>query len=490
MQELPPQVANWLYTAIQPQYVNKKVAYSHIYQFLLIHLNRNLKFRIRTSVYTSNSNGLSRLLINLFGNIEIRNAEKCSVAIWIPFEYPFNHDTSDIDRKGVPIVFVTTDQAQSYIRANNYIDRLGRFYHPYLASWGSSYPRDSHNYTLIALINIPYETLQRDIVIDHLEIEPGILRASNRNAPKLPPKPAKVPLESTSIPHRDNSTLVSSTAHGILDAASPGHASQIINPRYSAPLPLPNERPELDFALAPMYAQTTSMAPQGKPSLKDRIDKESTDAHANRMTNVKYEDVDLVDKVMPEQSLSHELQITTGLIDQKINSLLSLDGNEGITSVASDAFSNSSHINSKYQQFLHQCQQSKANLVNLQNHTQYLSNEIKNITSLNRQLVHLDSLNSAQKRLVYTSEGDHINLDDIVIPDLALVAQLYQTVSEINAIKDTINLIGGSFQSEAEIINNERVDPCLKIVRNLGRELFWLEIMKQEIAYKYMSLSR
>ncbi|KAK6457622.1 UEV domain-containing protein [Scheffersomyces xylosifermentans] len=170
--------------------------------------------------------------------------------------------------------------------------------------------------------------------------------------------------------------------------------------------------------------------------------------------------------------------------------------NAYLTDAYSDSIDNSlpmvretqQKVDALYGQLNHIYQHATENSTNLDNHISYLTQQLSNITALNKDLAILDEINAQSNEHVSTSQGAKIHLDDLIIPDSPLVKQLYETVSEIKAIKDTINLVSGSFHSEKEIINDNRIDVCVKTVRNLGRELFWLELTKQEIAHNIMGL--
>lgn len=146
-------------------------------------------------------------------------------------------------------------------------------------------------------------------------------------------------------------------------------------------------------------------------------------------------------------------------------------------------------VEALYSQLSHIYQQAVENSRSLDGHIAYLTQQVNNITILNQDLVKLDEINSESPDSVTTAPGTKTPLDNLIIPDLPLVRQLYETVLEIKAVRDTINLVSGSFHSEKELINDARMDLCVKTVRNLGRELFWLELTKQEIAHNIMGLS-
>lgn len=99
---IPQLVSNWLFNVIQPLYDNKQIVYTHVYQFLQVHLKKNLNFKVRTRVYTSSGSGQSNLLINLFGTIAINNEISVPVEIWVPTSYPFVDQAGN----GTPLVYI------------------------------------------------------------------------------------------------------------------------------------------------------------------------------------------------------------------------------------------------------------------------------------------------------------------------------------------------------------------------------------------------
>ena len=129
---IPQLVSNWLFNVIQPLYDNKQIVYTHVYQFLQVHLKKNLNFKVRTRVYTSGGSGQSNLLINLFGTIAINNEISVPVEIWIPTSYPFVDQVGN----GTPLVYIVPDHNRNwYLRPSNNVDTQGMFYHPYMSSW-------------------------------------------------------------------------------------------------------------------------------------------------------------------------------------------------------------------------------------------------------------------------------------------------------------------------------------------------------------------
>ena len=194
------------------------------------------------------------------------------------------------------------------------------------------------------------------------------------------------------------------------------------------------------------------------------------------------------DRTIKKNLTNGTYQEALEVLSRKINENLLETSKDNVNNILPEVNTNTKKIDTLYQQLSHHNQQACANKENLDNHISYLSNQLSSLTSLNNELIQLDGINS-QKNTVSTNNKSNFELDNLVVPDLALVNQLYDIVSEIKATKDTICLIGGNFQSESEIINDSRMDACVKAVRGIGRELFWLEVMNREIAVNSMGLS-
>lgn len=175
------------------------------------------------------------------------------------------------------------------------------------------------------------------------------------------------------------------------------------------------------------------------------------------------------------------------LLSQNINLFLQ---NESVNTLLPEIKQNEIKVDALHGQLQLHYDKAKANAQIIDDHISQLKQQLNKLTNLKANLQKLDTLNNEQLDKVYTSETQNTSIDDIIIPDLPLVKQLYETVLEIKAIKDTINLIGGNFHGQPEIINDDRLVVCVKTVRNLGRELFWLELTKNEISCNILGLTQ
>ncbi|KAG7665303.1 STP22 [[Candida] subhashii] len=205
----------------------------------------------------------------------------------------------------------------------------------------------------------------------------------------------------------------------------------------------------------------------------------------------KPEPIDLMDAESSERQISPIDTKRQEMLQQlsiKINSFLTDPTSQSINNEVPIINEQSNKVEALYNQLSHHYQQGLRNSQNLDDHLGYLTSQLTNLTNLNRDLSKLDELNSNSRDTVSTGLQSKIKLDELVIPDSPLVKQLYETVSEIKSIKDTIALISGGFHNQSEIINDSRLEICVKTVRNLGRELFWLELTKNEIADNIMHL--
>lgn len=145
---------------------------------------------------------------------------------------------------------------------------------------------------------------------------------------------------------------------------------------------------------------------------------------------------------------------------------------------------NSQKIDKLYQQLTYHNNLATANKNNLVNHRNYLTDQVAKITTLNTTLQATLDLNAHDAENLYITPDRKIKLDELVVPDSVLTNQLYSVVAEIKANKDCIALIGGSFEGESELINDDSFESCVKSVRAIGRESFWLELTKHDIAKK------
>ncbi|EGW35275.1 uncharacterized protein SPAPADRAFT_58489 [Spathaspora passalidarum NRRL Y-27907] len=327
--------------------------------------------------------------------------------------------------------------------------------------------------------------------------------------------------------------------------------TQTINPiplKYQAPLPLPGEQPQsqpqppvqpeyqhFNQASPPPpfsathfnYPKETSASPiqpipygpqKAAPSPQQLPPQQHNIQPGNRYTQQRVEHpqerhpvhvqhqpnlpiakqpvVDLMDAVASSSKGSTSTQSDAQrrqMLEQlsiKINSYLTDPTNGSVNSDVPMVNEHANKAEALYNQLNHHYQQALGNTRNLDDHLAYLTTQLTHVSNLNQELMKLEELNSASKDKVYTGTNTALTLDDLIIPDSPLVKQLYETVSEIKSIKDTINLISGNFHNQPELINDSRLDVCIKTVRNLGRELFWLELTKDEIAHSIMNLPR
>ncbi|KAI5957554.1 STP22 [Candida theae] len=497
---LSQSVSNWIFNVIQPSYLNKQLVYTHVYQFLQQHLKRNLNFRIRTQVHTSEETGQSELLINLFGTINVNDVVGIPIEIWLPFTYPF----SDYDRNGAPLVYIVPNHAKSwYLTPTNNVDSQGKFYHPYLASWHRDFNETSGDisniYNLIKLVNIIYQSVRYEVPII---LQPTVLPSN------APPKPAKISseenaLSTTSQTHSFQSSpsrsgVVSSQSTG--PPALPAKPPKVLSPqqtssnaipeKYQRPLPLPQESqfpalsapPPMSAPVTPQHTQFSTedgaLTPQDD---KHSHKKPSTPTHKQETS----EAIDLVDSIAELSVVDNERRVALEKISQEFNSYFAQDPIHNHTRSVNQ---NIQRTNALYAQLSRHNQQASENLKNLDDHINHMSTRLSSLTHLNQELTVLHQLNNQSQDKVILNNSFELPLDELIIPDSPLVKQLYEVVSEIKATKDTINLISGNFHGCKELISDKNLDACVKTLRNLGRELFWLELTKNEIATNIMNL--
>lgn len=450
MREIPEQVASWLYNVLQPQYLNKQIAYTHVIRFLQSHLYGEEKFKIRTQVYTFPESGYEALMLNLAGNLNIPGYSTVPIQIWMPHRYPFED--------GVPIVYVTPDPSQgSILLPGNHIDGLGRFYHPYLSRWFSecsAYNQDSFGkYNLLELVQIMRQSFSKEFPLHRHSGETGPHPPPVvHGTPTPPPKPAKVFAESSKTQSPPPEVPI-------------GNPKSSIPLKYQGPLPLPHEQPP----------------PQ--PPITEKPKETGASSKSKQVVNRRaMKAPDLIDSEGIREGNTFAVEENEGF-SRELKRVLSKELEAGsANNLATEIHDNSKRIEALHYQLAHHRQQAIANCRNLSNHKDYLSQKVKQISNSNAELVALDKLNAGLSDKVYLTPSKPILIEEIVIPDLQLVSQLYDTVAEIKATKDVLNVLCGNYKSTKEIVNDDNLEWCMKNARSLGRDLYWLELTRQQIS--------
>lgn len=542
MSQILPKVANWVYNVLQPLYVHKEITYTHIYQFLQQFLNgKQLRFRIRTSIYTS-STGQPSLLVNLFGTVFVSEELRVPVEIWIPLGYPFVSPSGD---DSVPVVYVKPDTESGWlVKRGNHIDSQGKVYHPYLSQWfGECFAHDPTaptRFNLVGLVSVLASTFSKEVPIyNRTAIREPVPMSMEEQAPQLPPKPPRVAYNpqalfstegaipaqlsglttgSGQIPiseHRDEGQPepigFSPQLTGPPLPEKPGHSRNGIPLKYQSPLPLPGANalqvpenganyytPSPPISLysssrSPEYIHPQSPPPQQqtvvqpRPLITARETKQFVAPREPRLPPAKSRPPQRTDDLMDKDErganvlFSPQHNETLQVLSERINSYL--EGPDSVNAVVSAVNTNTMKFGALYSQLSHHNKQAEANNEHLEGHISYLQKQITSLTSLNKNLVDLDAVNATHKDQVLTVVGGPpLTLDNIITPDLALVNQLYDVTCEMKANNDAINLICGGFRSENELISDDNLDLYVKTVRAIGRENFWLEVLKQEIA--------
>lgn len=375
--------------------------------------------------------------------------------IWIPLNYPFaEKELGASEANGVPLVFVVPD-ANNAIKTGNLVDSLGRFYHPFLSAWfESGINSEANQFNLLLLMSCLQSVFDNDYP----------LAPKATDLPPLPPKPAKVLSP-------DNTGARRTTTGPPLPEKPPASVSPasdtLIPEKYRSPLPLPGDRVTSPIApkpMSPLQSQeypvfaniSEKLKPQPVPEVEDLMDKMTLE---NKETSHPVLD-EIARKVNEYISSSNSLQSAVPYVDEHTQKVKAL-----------------------HTQLENHTKQAEANLENLDKHISHIQAKIDEIALSNQQLGALAEVNAQLPTEVQTTldETLKMHLDDLVTPDSALVNQLYDVVADIKAHKDTINLVGGFFENEPELINNENMDVCVKNLRGLGRDLFWLEMFKNKI---------
>ncbi|EAZ63793.2 putative ubiquitin receptor implicated in vacuolar targeting of plasma membrane proteins [Scheffersomyces stipitis CBS 6054] len=527
-------LALWVFNALQHNYTHKELAYNHILVFLQ-NQSQNYNFAIRTKVYTSSETGQPSLLLNLYGSISLGDSIQAPVEIWIPYNYPsgFSSPSNSYNSTGnvngqsdplfdangsVPIVYIIPDHSKNYyLRAGNYVDTSGRFYHPYLASWyqeSSSHPSNpnapiSARYELLQLIKVVAEALRAEPPIYSIYeasspqaiMQPqasGSQQSSNyQSGPSLPPQ---IPIShNQNQPIKPQSPLQQQNASPGYNSATPVYDS--VPERYRSPPSLPSEQSyQNNYQTVDIRSPSESPRYTPKPAYVRQVREQPSyspspnslgQMHISPISHAPPVDLlsDGTDGPSTDTASNAERRQVLEQLSAKFNLFLNDAYNDNIDNSLPKVRETHQKVEALYSQLSHIYQQAVENSRSLDGHIAYLTQQVNNITILNQDLVKLDEINSESPDSVTTAPGTKTPLDNLIIPDSPLVRQLYETVSEIKAVRDTINLVSGSFHSEKELINDARMDLCVKTVRNLGRELFWLELTKQEIAHNIMGLS-
>lgn len=514
MSKVTKKVEKWLVSVIQPQYFYKDATYSHIYHFLVKYFP--LGFKIRTAVFTSDL-GKTQLLINLHGNLQTQ-FDKFGISVWIPHNYPYADNAQRPgEPNGVPLIYVIPLPGTS-IRQGNNVDAQGKIYHPYLTQWHSNMIQNVHNdeFLLVRLIDI--------LVLTFSQLSP-VGPEFLLQGPDLPPKPigstpSHVPLQreytGPELPAKPQSSPL---------------PLKETPARYRAPLPLPNQvgpmemnssnlEPQLsgNSGLGALSQQSTGLIVdwnQGRSSsyspinphitarpldlkMNNYISNSYTSSQSNvlpsRSSPVKLVDnretpiEDLMDKISIENDPSHGInrELLEKLATQ-INKFLDPSNRASISSMISQINEYSARVYSLREQLEHHNNQARANEENLTERVKYLQERVSSIRTLNTSLEQTEYQNSNSLDSLVVNPNRTLSLDEIATLDLIMLHQLYQVCADIKAYKDTISLVAGNFKSEAELINDFNLEDCVKAIRSVSRDLFWLEVTRQEIA-KVMSL--
>lgn len=487
MSGIPPEVAKWLHNVIEPQYINRQITYTHLYHFLEVHFDKNFRFRIKTSIFTSGLTGRSSLLINLNGSIPTANDTEVPVVIWIPHNYPYSSELTLEDDMGVPIVFVKNDISKGlYVKPGNHIDSQGKFYHPYLTSWGRDYLTNSSFYNLLKLVDIMKASFHKECpILRYTSGEPTIPKHDG-NSPNIPRKPAKIPL----VAHQNVSDKPIANANSLDAEPTTSRIPDDIPEKYKSPPPLPDDISESSdfgsFSRHNIIDKPKFYADKGSSLAARGFDTNEID-HMTKQVD----DIDLLDKPLAEleNKVDSRLDVISNKVAEGINEII-YKGNDLINTKLLQLNADTSKIETLYKQLSFHNHQAKANNENLNKHITYLKNQISRINLFNQQLEELKPQNLNSDSEVFLSKDNALDLDNIIIADLPLVNQVYDLSGEIRAIRDSLDLLSGKFQGENEVINDFTLNQCVKVARNLGRELFWLQMLKNDIAYNRLGLSK
>lgn len=523
MSKVTKKVEKWLVSVIQPQYLYKDVTYHHIYHFLVKYLP--LGFKIRTAVFTSDL-GYTQLLINLHGTLQTRTCP-VPLSIWVPHNYPYAEPTYQGEPNGVPVIYVVPT-TESAIRPGNNVDAQGKVYHPYLAQWHSSLVEGANEeFLLVRLMDRLAPTFDQAPPLGSA-VSPFASPITSPG-PQLPPKPQLASYSSqTTTPKRElggPAVPVRPALPGKPSSSAAATTDDLTPAKYRAPPPLPGQGISQNSSQSTFIAlysnsdrqhlspnvtgQSGTWSPDRSSSYypKERLPPydvggiesptQSLDYSqpVRSMQRNKDEDIarqaieveDLMDRLSVEdESLSHNVELLEKLAAQ-INMCLDAGNTDSLNGLLPQVNEYSARIEALNSQLVHQNNQAQENEKNLKKHVDYMLERIATLKDLNSRLEQTERLNAESPDAVYISPDRKVRLDDLATLDLILLHQLYDVCTDIKAYKDAISLVGGNFKAEPEIINDSNLDNCVKAIRSLSRELFWLEATRGEIA-KVMSL--
>ncbi|RKP28412.1 UEV-domain-containing protein [Metschnikowia bicuspidata] len=528
MSRVTKKVDKWLVAVLQPQYLYRDVAYHHIHRFLTRYLPAG--FKIRTAVHTSET-GTTQLLICLTGIIKSL-MEPVSVSIWIPHNYPFADDAQRPgDPNGIPIVYVLAPPGTS-IRLGNNIDAQGKVYHPYLSQWYSGMVPGgaADEFLLTRLMEVLAMTISQLTLLGSSVTSPG---------PQLPPKP---PWSASQTPHPTGEFLrpplpakpLSSTFVDLKPASyrvpapvrvqtSPdpylqhldstrrrsdpnqyapdrslfppdptqyttGPSRRNLSPRI-APLAKWSEHPA-DPAHSPhreIINRITSDVDSAVSTARCRFPRRSPGPRNNPSAPVDAKRAplgldDLMDKLDIAADELHAGADRWQPLAAQIECVLDPARGDSIDYVLPQFQQHSARINALHAQLDHHNNQARANHEFLEGHVKYLTERVAMVRELTALLELAGKLNAESADTIHLARGRAVALDELVTLDLLLLHQLYDVVANIKAHKDALSLVAGQFRGEPEHVNDASLDVCVKAVRSLARDLFWLEATRAEIA--------
>ncbi|KAH3665437.1 hypothetical protein OGAPHI_003621 [Ogataea philodendri] len=173
MSKLPPQLLQWLYRVIQPQYSHPVLTYQDVSLVLMCYPS----FRVKTDVHVIDS-GKPELMVKISGLSD----EKVEFDIWVPLEYP----------RMPPLIYVLPGP-ETQLMPNNYMDTNGRFYHPFLSDWLQLFSQDTSNDNMAPQNNRLLRLVE--IFLSCIKSHPPVSRSNSPALPKLPPKPSAPPVQ-------------------------------------------------------------------------------------------------------------------------------------------------------------------------------------------------------------------------------------------------------------------------------------------------------
>lgn len=218
--QLHADLLRWLYSVLLPEYIDPKLAYSHVVQTL----TEVPSLKVRTKVFMY-PDGRPDLLLSLYGTVPttVNSTQyRIPVEIWLPKQYPLE----------APFAYVTPTDSM-VIQPGNHVDANGRCYHPYISYWRN----EDSDASLLGMIRVLQQVFAREPPV-YARRTPAPASASaispaSFNAPPSQSQPhSPVPVHSAAPPYEHTPSPVPAPAQ-----IHTPHMHSNVSPPQRPPLP-------------------------------------------------------------------------------------------------------------------------------------------------------------------------------------------------------------------------------------------------------------